>query len=38
MVAPPTASITVAGYFCFRSCQTVLPVLIEMPRQGAGQS
>jgi len=36
MVAPPTASTTVAGNFCLKSCQTVLPVMIEMPKHGAG--
>ena len=31
-------SVSVAGNFSRRSCQTGSPVLIEMPRHGAGQS
>ena len=38
MVAPPTASVSVAGYFCLRSVHTGSLVVIEMPRHGAGQS
>ncbi len=38
MVAPPTASVSVAGYFCFRSFHTGSLVVTEIPRHGAGQA